>query len=1347
VAGNRTGFSASVRALMAGEPAAGLVQGVAAAGPSKIAFVFPGQGSQWAGMAVELLDGSQVFADQIDACAEALAPHVEWSLRDVLQEAEAPSLERVEVVQPVLFAVMVSLARLWQSFGVQPDAVIGHSQGEIAAAYVAGALSLEDAGRIAALRSQALTVLAGSGGMASLPLPADEVRERLLRWDDRLGVAAVNGPVSTVVSGDRDALDELLTECAGADIRARRIPVDYASHSSHVDAVREPLLEVLSGISPRSSDIAFYSTLIGGPIDTARLDAHYWYENLRRPVQFEQATRLLVADGYRTFIETSPHPILTYGLQETLDDSAEIKGGTAVLGTLRRDEGGRAQVLTAVAQAHAHGVAVDWTGAFTGSAVRRVSLPTYPFQRRQFWLDTGPAASDATGLGLDTPGHALLAASVTLADGEGSVFTGRLSLRTQPWLSDHAVFGTVLLPGTAFAELALAAGHQLGLGCVDELTIHAPLRLRGHGAVQLQVVVGRLEESGRRPVTIHSRAETADAMADQAPWTCHATGTLAEAGGHDATSLGEAWPPPGATVLDLTGLYERLADRGYDYGPVFQGLQAAWQHGDNIYAEVALPEDIDAGRFGIHPALLDAALHTLFLGTAADDSGQLKLPFSWAGVRLYATSATNVRVRLSPTGPDTSAVVIADPAGVPVATVESLTIRPVPADQITDDGLSHARSLFELDWVTVPVPAGTPTPNDRWALVGCPDLVTALGSAGLHTVAYADLGALLDVGAPAPEVVFAACPSQAGDPIAGAHAALRQTLELAQAWLSDDRLATSRLVIVTRGAVATPGEGAPDLANAPVWGLIRSAQTENPGRFVLLDLDDETASHAAIPAALESGETQLAVRAGRAFAPRLGRATATDDIGDVPDLTGTVLVTGGTGTLGGLVARRLVTEHGTRHLLLTSRRGAEAPGAKELSAELSALGATVTVAACDTADRDALADLLDSIPTEHPLTAVVHAAGMLDDGLTSALTPQQLDTVLRPKVDAAWNLHLLTQDLDLTAFVLFSSIAATLGTPGQGNYAAANAFLDALAQHRRDRGLAATSLGWGHWEQASGLTGGLSRTDLTRLARGGIGALSSEKALALFDAACALDRAVLVPAQLDMTALRAQAESGMLPPVLGGLVRTATRRAVGMTPADPGSVARRLAALPDAERQQALTDLVCGAVAAVLGHARPETIDADRPFKELGFDSLTAVELRNRLNAATGLRLPATLVFDHPTPRDLGERLRTVLLPVAEPAAASLLEELDRLEATLSALSPDDISSMVPDDAGRMEITMRMKGLLSKWRDVQGATTATAVADRLETATDDELFEFLDHKFGDRDGASRTDSVTQAGDA
>ncbi|WP_241678773.1 type I polyketide synthase [Streptomyces lasalocidi] len=1586
VATDRGALLSGLKALSAAEPAAHVLEGRVTG--NRAVFVFPGQGAQWERMAVDLLDSSPVFATELAACGKALAAYVDWQLEDVLRGTPgAPTLERVDVVQPALFAVMVSLAALWQSYGVVPEAVLGHSQGEIAAACVAGALSLDDAARVVALRSRAIREhLAGKGGMASVALPVDRVEELIEPYGGRVSVAAVNGPAAVVVSGAPEALDELAADCGRAEIRFHRVSVDYASHSAQVEEIEAELLDVLGPITPRTGRIPFYSTLRDRFVDTTELDASYWYQNLRGQVRFESGVRALIDNGMNCFIEVSPHPVLKVPVEEAVQ-ALDAGDRATVLGSLRRGEGGFERFATSLAEAHTLGTAVDWARFYADSGARHVPLPTYAFQRERYWMMPG-SVGDPAAAGLARFEHPLLTASVRVGDRDEWLFTGRVSQDAQPWTQDHAVLGTVLLPGAALVELALTVGADVGCPVVEELVLQAPLVLAEDAARQLQVTVGAPDEDGRREIAVYSRPEAAE-TAETA--VCHARGWLGT-DAEPARPFGTQWPPSGAQAIGVDALYPRLAAAGYEYGPVFQGLRSAWRAGEDVYAEVELAEGVTGAGFGVHPALFDAVLHAALV--ERDAGAGVELPFAWSGVRLgHGGAGSRVRVRIGRSGGSAMRVDVVDGRGVPVVAVESLSVRPVDQAQLAGavQGGGH-NALFGLEWV--PVTDVSAVDSSVPSAVSVAVLGGLLPAAGER---YPDLAALeraVTEGAAAPDVVLVGVePDRTTDVASAARAATASTLELVQRWLAGEVLRESRLVVVTRNAVAV-GEQAPDLAQAPIWGLVRSAQSEHPGRFTLVDVDVDVDADVDVDgagdgdgdrhgdrdwaalSALGAEEPQIAVRGGTLLVPRLARtetapvdgawhlgskrrgsledlailpsnadrplgvhevrigiraaglnfrdvlialgtypgeaplgseaagvvlevgaevtdlapgdrvfglvleafgpvavadrrtivpmpdsfsfvqaaalpvvyltayyglvdlaglrrgerllvhaaaggvgmaavqlarhwgvevlATASEPkwdavralgvagerIGSSRDLSfrekfldvtdgagvdvvlnalagefidasldllprggrfvemgkadlrdpdivaadhqgvryrsydlveagpdriqemlseivslfeqgvlehapvrtwdvrrgaeafrflregrntgkvvltvpapldqdGTVLITGGTGGLGALFAKHLARRYGVKHLLLVSRRGPAADGVPELLAELAELGAEARAAACDVSDRDQLGRLLDQL--EHPLRAVIHSAGVLDDGVVESLTPEQVERVMRPKVDAALHLHELTADMDLSAFVLFSSLAALIGSPGQANYAAANATLDALAAVRRAQGLPAGSLAWGLWGDATGMTGELGEAGLARLERMGVAALPNELGLQLFDAAQWHGEALLVPARLDQAALRAQAQAGRLPALLRGLVRAPARR----TETVGGSLADRLAAVEPSEWEGVTLDLVRAQVASVLGHASAEAVDPDRAFKELGFDSLAAVELRNRLTSATGLRLPTTLVFDHPNPLAVARYLIPAALPDSAPADTGRRSEEEEIRDLL----------------------------------------------------------------------------------
>ncbi|OSC41325.1 type I polyketide synthase [Mycobacterium decipiens] len=1589
--------------LVAGEPGAGVVMGRARS-VGKTIFVFPGQGSQWLGMGAQLLDTSPVFTDQMHRCDKALGEHVQWSLIDVVRgSAGAPGLDRVDVVQPVLWAVMVSLAQLWRSVGVVPDAVIGHSQGEIAAAYVAGALSLEDAARVVALRSRLLVRLAGAGGMVSLACRRSRAEKLMSQCGDRLNVAAVNGVSSVVLAGEADALEELIGRCEAEDIRARRIDVDYASHSAQVDAIREDLAGALEGIEPHASSVAFFSTVTGELTDTAGLDAEYWFRSIRQTVQFERAVRNAFHDGYHVFVESSPHPVLLTSIEETLADCGRgAAGEPIIIPTLGRDDGGVERFWLSMGQAHVAGVGVDWAGAFQGLGGQRVELPTYGFVRQRFWLDGRRAAGgDLSGVGLLGTEHGLLGAVVERPDSGGVVLTGRVSMVAQPWLADHAVGSAVLFPGAGFVELVLRAGDEVGCAALEELTLLAPLVLPA-GWIRLQVVVGGVGASGSRKVSVYSAAGHPDSTSE---WTLHAQGLLGVESVRPSTDL-SVWPPVGAQAMDVADGYEVLAARGYEYGPAFRGLRALWRRGAEVFADAVVPEGLAVRGFGIHPVLLDAALHAWGI---VEDGEQTMLPFSWQGVCLHAAGASRVRVRLARVGEGVVSVELADSQGLPVLSVRQLRVRRVSAAALSA-AAAGGSGLLEVAW--------TPMPLGSYCI--------GEGMVVWELAPHADAEAT-------------------GGLIAAVYRGVHEALGVLQSWLASD--AAGLRVVVTRGAVGLADDEVTDLVGAAVWGLVRSAQAEHPGRLVLVDTDGSVDVGDVVGSAVRSGEPQLLIRRGAVYAARLAsvaaglalpsgsaggwrlvaggggtladvvvapiarvelaagqvrvavgavgvnfrdvlvalgmypgaaelgvegaglvvevgpqvtglavgdrvlgllglvgseavvdarlvtvvpagwslveaasvpvvyltafyglsvlagvapgqkvlvhagtggvgmaavalarlwgaevfatasrtkwdtlRAMGFDDthiadsrslefeekflratdgrgvdvvlnslageftdaslrllprggrfiemgktdlrdaqtvaarhrgvryrafdlleagpdriaamlsevvglltagalarlpvrtfdarcasaayrfvsqarhvgkvvltIPDGPDgqsglAGGTVLVTGGTGMAGSAVAEHLVQRYGVANVVLVSRSGGQAERTAELVTRLRAGGAQVAVVSCDVADREALAALLAGLDPRYRLKGVFHAAGVLGDAVITGLTQDRVDTVLRAKVDGAWNLHELTQDMDLSAFVVFSSMAGIVGTPGQGNYAAANAFLDGLVGYRRSRGLAGLSVAWGLWEQASAMTRHLGERDRTRMTQVGLAPLTTEQALGFLDTALLTDRAVVVAARLDRGALAGAGAA--LPALLGQLVGGPARRRIDATDtaASMSGLLSRLHALAPEQRHRELTELVIGNAATVLGRSSSGDINAHKTFQDVGFDSLTAVELRNRLKTATGLALSPTLIFDYPTPAALAEHLDSRLVTDRGSDEEDLLVRANDITRELAALLSQP--NLSPDD--RAHLSTRLQTIL---------TNLTTEDDDITAATESQLFAILDEELDEELGS------------
>ncbi|MEE1798326.1 SDR family NAD(P)-dependent oxidoreductase [Streptomyces sp. JV176] len=1176
----------SLQAFAEDRPSAGVVTG--SPGSGRLAVVFSGQGSQRPCMGAGLAAAFPVFAEVFDEVCTELDRHLPRPIREVI-DGEPDLLDETLYTQAGLFAVQVALFRLTASWGVVPEWVAGHSIGELSAAYVAGVWDLADAAAVVVARGRLMQELPTGGAMVALSAGEAEALELIGEYAT-VGLAAVNGPASTVISGDEDVVLELAQRWRDQGGKARRLRVSHAFHSPLMEPMLASFAQVLEGVSWREPQFP----VVSGTPDADVTDPSYWVRHVRDTVPYHDTVLKLREQGADIFLEAGP--------AGTLSAMATADSGVW-LPALRPERDEPETVLSALAGAHAHGADVDWASLLGADGGRSVPLPTYAFQRERYWPAlAGVRPGDVRALGQGEPGHRLLGAEVALAGGDMVVLTGRLSLATYPWLADHAVLGSVVLPGTAFVDLAVHAGDRVGCTVVDELTLQAPLLLSEQGGVRVQIRVAEPDEDGRRTVGVFSRTD------DDDDWAQHADGVLSTQSA-PAPELPGEWPPAGARPVPVDGAYERLAEDGYGYGPAFQGLRGVWQSGADLFAEVALAERTEVDGFGVHPALLDAALHPI--GLTAQPSGDgVRLPFAWTGVRLHATGASVLRVRLSHQEDGGVGVEAFDPAGQPVFSADSLRLRPITTAPDASGRGRAVRSLFGVDWIPVADPETTAV---EWAWHG-------------------------QVEGELPAVVVAQVPSS--DDLESVQTVTATVLMWLQEWLAEPGTVDSRLVLLTRGAA----DGS-DVAAAAVSGLVRSAQSEHPGRFVLLDLDADADLEAVLPPVVHTDEPEIALRAGVLCMRRLVRAIGAGQA--VPDRVaeGTVVITGGTGVLGALLARHLVTAYGVRDLLLLSRRGVDAPGADELAVELDELGARVSIQACDVSDRDAVAAVLAG----HAVSGVVHAAGVLDDATVESLTPERLAVVLRAKVDAAWHLHELTRDQDLGLFVVYSSVAATLGSAGQGSYAAANAALDALMHQRRSAGLAGHSLAWGLWEQGSGMTGRLGDADLARWARAGVRALSNEQGLTLFDAAVRMDRSLVVAARLDLATMRA---AGAVSSLLSGLTGGPGRRSAA-TAAGENDLAARLAALPIEERPSAVLELVRAQAATVLGHTSAVRVDADATFRDVGFDSLTAVELRNRLTTVTGLRLPATMAFDYPTSRLLaGFVLAGVLGEQADAAPA-----------------------------------------------------------------------------------------------
>jgi len=1247
-------------AVLAGEAHPVVCEGRAGSGRPKVVLVFPGQGSQWAGMGRQLFAEQPVFRDAIVACDAAMRPHTDWSLVDVLADPSGEALGRIDVVQPVLMAIEVGLAALWRSWGVVPDVVVGHSMGEVAAAHVAGALTLDDAACIICRRSRLLRTVSGLGAMALVELPDDEVARRLEPYRDVVSVAISNSARSTVFSGATAVVEALVLRFQAEGVFCRRINVDVASHGPQMDALAGDLLRELAGVSPRRASVPMYSTVDAALSDGQSFDAAYWVRNLREPVRFARAIEALSRDGDVVFVEVSPHPILLPAIEETARATRHV-----VVASLRREQDESSTMFGSLARLFCSGVAVDFRRLAPVGA-RCIALPRYPWQRERHWIDDDAGAPVAASVRRGEPTrHPLLGRALrSSVDPSTRYWESTLRLEDVPYLADHRVDDAPVMPAAAFLEMALAAGRAvLGRwpGGLRDVAFVAPLHLEPGRARLLQLVLSAptADAAGFR---IASAAED-----DDGAWTLHATGQI-DLAVTERPLAGASTEPHGGDEGAAEAFYSALAERGLAYGPCFQGVRSLARSPGRASAVVEAPPAVAAEThaYGLHPAVLDACFQVI--AAAAGPA----IPVALERLRVHEPQGLQQvwcdAHAERQDGDILGAVTLRDSDGR--ARVEVIGLRARPRGAAAGRGPACLGLEWRPDAGVLEIADDAPG-DGAWLLLadwaGVGERVRAVLERRGHAVVTVHEGARdFDPGSPT------AFEGLLRDSF-GRHRRCRGVVHLWSLDALDDETTTGadvlgncgaalhlvqalgrmgwrdppRLWFVTRGAQAIGPSLSTSVAavQAPLWGLANVLRYEHPElACVCIDLasgegPDEAAAALVHELLASDDEELIARRDGQRHVGRLTRRhVEVNQAHALPEAQlvrpdGAYLITGGLGGLGLSLAAWLVRQ-GARHLTLVGRRGAATPNAERVLAGLRDAGAEVTVVQADVASRGELARALVMLEARGPvLRGVVHAAGLLDDGLLVTQDLARLARVLRPKVDGALNLHLLTQGQPLDFFVLYSSAAALLGSPGQGPYAAANAFLDALAHRRRALGLPALSVNWGPFADV-GLAAEGGRS--SRLGERGVRALAAAEGEALLGRLLALGATQAAPVALDMRQWLDCNPQVAASTQLSELVRDMGPSRGG------GALVASLREQGPGERRRSLERLLRQQAAAVL-RTDLARVALDRPLQALGLDSLTSLELRNRIEAATGLTLPATVLWTHPTIAALARHLATEL--------------------------------------------------------------------------------------------------------